>query len=227
MDFAAITIFPEFFSGFFSCGMVRKAIEERLISCRAVDIRDFAEGRHRVTDDRPFGGGSGMVMIPGPLTRAIDEVKKELPEAPVVFLGPQGRVFDQKTALSLSRLPALILVCGRYEAMDERVLESRCDLEISIGDFVLSGGEPAAMVVMDAIVRLLPGVLGNADSAVTESFMEGLLDYPHFTRPRDFEGEPVPDELLSGNHKEIEAWRRETALLKTLVRRPDLFSGLD
>lgn len=225
MDFIALSLFPGMFSGFFSLGVFGQAAEAGLIRARAIDIRDFAEGRHKTADDRPFGGGSGMVMKPEPLSRAVDAAKELLPEAPVVLMSPQGRVFCQKTAREMASMPGLILVCGRYEGLDERFIEKYVDLEISVGDYVLSGGEPAAMIVMDAVARLLPGVLGNDQSAETESFETGLLEHGHYTRPREYGGESAPEVLFSGHHKLIEDWRRESALLRTVARRPDLFSG--
>lgn len=222
MFLVALTIFPEMFAPFWNHGIVRRAIEAGKIRANAIDVRDFAEGRHRVTDDRPFGGGSGMVMKPEPLAGAIHSAKNRCPEALSVLLTPQGRVFDQRTAAELAREPGLILICGRYEGVDERVADRQIDLEISIGDYVLTGGELAAMIVMDAVVRLLPDVLGGADAAENDSFSDGLLEHAHYTRPRSFDGEGVPEVLLSGDHGRIDRWRRETALIRTLLKRPDL-----
>lgn len=201
-------------------------MESGLVRCDITDIRQFASGRHLVTDDRPFGGGTGMVFKPEPLTAAIRHARELLPGASVCLLGPQGRVFDQKTAGELAAKKAVILVCGRYEGIDERVLQEAVDIEISVGDFVLSGGEPAAMVVLDAVARLVPGVLGNDESAACDSFGNGLLEHPHYTRPRVFEGEETPEVLLSGHHRAVEQWRMETGLLRTLVRRPDLLEKI-
>ena len=225
MDFAVLSLFPGMFEGFFSLGVFGQAVESGLIRATAIDIRDFAQGRHRTADDRPFGGGSGMVMKPEPLSGAVTAAKELLPEAPVVLLSPQGRVFTQKIARQMLLMPGVILVCGRYEGLDERFIEKYVDLEVSVGDYVLSGGEPAAMVVMDAVARLVPGVLGNDQSAVTESFETGLLENAHYTRPRDFSGDNAPDVLFSGHHRLVENWRRESALLRTLARRPDLLEG--
>ncbi len=210
------------FEPFLSASVIGRAREAGIIGAEALDIRRHAAGRHSVVDDRPFGGGAGMVMKPEPLTAAVREAKRGLPEAPVVFLSPQGRVFDQALAHELASHPGLILVCGRYEGLDERVIQSSVDLEVSIGDYVLSGGEPAAMVVLDAVARLVPGVLGREDSAANDSFEDGLLEHPHYTRPREFEGLDVPDVLCGGNHAAIEQWRREASLARTLYRRPEL-----
>lgn len=225
MDFCVCTLFPGIFSGFFSHGILRKAAHEGLIRTETVDIRDFTSGEHQAADDRPFGGGAGMVMKPEPLAGAVGFAKGRHPGSPVVLLGPGGRVFDQTLARELSELPGLILVCGRYEGLDERFSARHADLEISAGDFILSGGEPAAMVVMDAVARLVPSVLGNEESAETESFETGLLEHGHYTRPADWDGEGVPGVLTGGNHAAIAAWREETALLRTLALRPDLLSG--
>ncbi|MDI6796891.1 MAG: tRNA (guanosine(37)-N1)-methyltransferase TrmD [Desulfatibacillaceae bacterium] len=226
MDFIVLTLFPGMFSGFFSYGVLGRALESGLVRCSLTDIRQFAKGRHLVTDDRPFGGGTGMVFKPEPLTAAIRHARELLPEATVCLLGPQGRVFNQKTAGQMAAKKAIILVCGRYEGIDERVLQQAVDIEISVGDFVLSGGEPAAMVILDAVARLVPGVLGNDQSAAMDSFENGLLEHPHYTRPRVFEGEDTPEVLLSGHHKAVEQWRQETGLLQTLVRRPDLLERI-
>lgn len=222
MIFAVCTIFPPLLPAFCSFGVLGKAVEKGIIRVETIDPRDFTHDRHKTTDDRPFGGGSGMVMKPEPLQAAIRQAKQMLPEAPVILLGPQGRVFTQAMARRLAAGPGCILVCGRYEGVDERVLQTCVDEEISVGDYVLSGGEPAALVVMDAVARLVPGVLGNAGSPETESFEDGLLEHGHYTRPRVFEDEPVPEVLLNGHHKDIATWREETALLRTLVRRLDL-----
>ena len=222
MHFIVLTIFPELFDAFWSHGMIGRAIRQRRIAAEALNIRDYAEGRHRVTDDRPYGGGSGMVMKPEPLARAIRDAKKQAPGAVTALMTPQGRALTQQTAADLSTLDELILVCGRYEGVDERICQEHVDLEISIGDYVLTGGELAAMIVMDATTRLIPGVLGGADSAEKDSFSEDLLEHGHYTRPPDFEGEAVPEVLLSGNHQAIEQWRLEMSLVRTLLKRPDL-----
>jgi len=222
MQFTILTIFPEMFNPFVAHGIVRRAVESGRITVRPVDLRDFAEGRHRVTDDRPYGGGSGMVMKPEPLARAITYAKQVIPEARTILLSPQGRPFNQEMAQSLARCGGLIFVCGRYEGVDERVYEDYIDDEISIGDYVLTGGELAAMVIIDAVTRLVPGTLGNEDSAETDSFSDGMLEHAHYTRPPVFEGKAIPDVLLSGNHRQIEDWRLESSLIRTFLKRPDL-----
>jgi len=222
MFFTVLTIFPEMFDPFWGHGIIRKAIENRKIFAAAVNIRDYAGDRHQVTDDRPFGGGSGMVMKPEPLAAAIRDAAQKTPGARTVLLTPQGRVFNQKVAHELAAFQGLILVCGRYEGVDERICHHLIDDEVSIGDFVLTGGELAAMIVIDAVTRLIPGVLGGADAAENDSFANGLLEHAHYTRPRIFEGRQVPEVLLSGHHQEIENWRLESSLMRTLLKRPDL-----
>lgn len=222
MNFSVLTIFPGMFDDFASHGIIRRAIESGCLTFCAVDIRDFAEGRHRVTDDRPYGGGSGMVMKPEPLAAAIKAAKGINPEAKTILMSPQGRRFDQAEAKALACFSDIVLVCGRYEGVDERVYENYIDDELSIGDYVLTGGELATMVVMDAIIRLVPGVLGNENSSVSDSFSDGLLEHAHYTRPEVFEGKSVPDVLLSGHHENIEKWRIESALIRTFLKRPDL-----
>jgi len=222
MTFVVLTIFPEIFNSFWEYGIVRRALIQAKISATAINIRDFAEGKQRVTDDRPYGGGCGMVMKPEPLAAAIQAAMKQAPSAKRILLTPQGRVFDQRLAHELITHDGFILVCGRYEGVDERIYNNFIDYEISIGDFVLTGGEVAAMVVMDALTRLIPGVLGGSDSAEKESFADNLLEHAHYTRPRSFGGQAVPEVLLSGNHKEIEKWRLETALIRTFLKRQDL-----
>ncbi len=223
MIFDILTLFPEMFGPFLSTSILGRAVEGGRIRVRCHDIRAFAEDRHRTTDDTPYGGGSGMVMKPEPLVRGIEAVRGiEGPEGHVILLSPQGRLFNQAVARELAARPRLILVCGRYEGVDERVRLAAVDEEISIGDYVLTGGELAAMVVLEATARLLPGVLGDENSAQEESFSDGLLEYPQYTRPREFLGHRVPEVLLSGNHREIAAWRRRAAIARTLERRPDL-----
>ncbi len=222
MNFVVLTIFPEMFKPFWRHGIIRRAIERNKISASATDIRDFAEGRHRVTDDRPYGGGCGMVMKPEPLALAIRAAKKKAPSSKTILLTPQGRVFDQDIAREFASLDGLILVCGRYEGVDERICHDFIDHEISIGDYVLTGGELAAMIIIDAVTRLIPGILGGAESAEKDSFSGGVLEHAHYTRPQTFEGEKVPEVLLSGNHKKIEEWRLETSLIRTFLKRPDL-----
>lgn len=222
MRFDVITIFPEIFSGVFDFGIVRRAVEAGLIEIHVHDLRDYTSDKHRQVDDRPFGGGAGMVMKPEPLFRAVETVACDSPNTSVVLLSPQGRLFDQGLTEEYSRKPGIILICGRYEGVDERVAEHLVNDEISIGDYVLSGGEIPAMVVVDAITRLIPGALGCGESAEQESFSKGLLDYPHYTRPAEFRELRTPDVLLSGNHAEIERWRRRKSIEKTQRRRPDL-----
>jgi len=225
MKFAVLTIFPEMVAPFAGHGIVRRAVESGRIAISVIDIRNFARGRHRVTDDRPYGGGCGMVMKPEPLAAAIRAAREENPEALTVHLTPQGRPFNQNVARQLAQEKGLNLVCGRYEGIDDRICLDFVDEEISIGDYVLTGGELAAMVVMDAVVRLIPGTLGHEDSAWQDSFCDGLLEHGHYTRPRSFEGRGVPEVLLSGHHGEIERWRREAALIRTFLKRPDLLDG--
>src|SRR5438128_7018102 len=222
LRFDIITIFPEIFGGVFDFGIIRRAVEAKLIQIRIHDLRDYTHDRHRQVDDRPFGGGAGMVMKPEPLFRAVEAVTNEATDASIVLLSPQGRLFNQEVAEWYSRTQSVVLICGRYEGVDERVVEHLIDDELSIGDYVLSGGEIPAMVVVEAVTRLIPGALGCEESAQRESFAGGLLDYPHYTRPAEYRGMKVPDVLLSGNHAEIERWRRSEALRKTLQRRPDL-----
>jgi tRNA (guanine37-N1)-methyltransferase len=221
MDFRILTIFPEIFDSFLSHGIIRRAIEANIISVCPMDIRDFAKGRHRVTDDRPYGGGAGMVMKPEPLADAITEAKNQMPGGKTILLSPQGRPFKQPVASEFSLLDGLIFICGRYEGVDERIYPY-IDEEISIGDYVLTGGEPAAMIIIDAVTRLLPDALGGEDSAEKDSFSDHLLEHAHYTRPPEFKGEAVPDVLLSGNHAKIESWRNESSLVRTLLKRPDL-----
>ncbi|HKY04963.1 MAG TPA: tRNA (guanosine(37)-N1)-methyltransferase TrmD [Blastocatellia bacterium] len=222
MRFEIITIFPEIFRGVFEFGIVRRAVEAGLVEIVVHDLREYTHDRHRQTDDRPFGGGAGMVMKPEPLFRAVESITHGRNDTSVILLSPQGRLFDQRVAEEFSRVGRLVLICGRYEGVDERVVEHLVTDEVSIGDYVLSGGEIPAMVVVDAVTRLLPGALGCEQSAERESFAAGLLDYPHYTRPADYRGMKVPDVLLGGNHAEIEKWRRRKAIEKTIRRRPDL-----
>ncbi|MCP4106189.1 MAG: tRNA (guanosine(37)-N1)-methyltransferase TrmD [Desulfobacteraceae bacterium] len=222
MNFVVLTIFPELFVPFWEHGIIRRAVEQDKISASAINIRDFAEDRHHTTDDRPYGGGCGMVMKTQPLAGAIKSAKDKFPSLKTILLTPQGRVFNQPLARELSSENGLILVCGRYEGVDERICHNCIDDEISIGDYVLTGGELAAMVVIEAVVRLIPGVLGGAESAEKDSFSQGLIEHAHYTRPRVFEGREVPEVLLSGNHREIEKWRLEKSLVRTFLKRPDL-----
>ena len=225
MNFVVLTIFPEMFDPFWEHGIVRRAIDHHKIFASTLNIRDFAEDKHQVTDDRPYGGGSGMVMKPEPLAGAIRAAKRKCPDAKTILLSPQGRVFDQAAANELAAFEGLILVCGRYEGVDERISDELIDDEISIGDYVLTGGELAAMVVIDAVTRQIPGTLGGEDAAEKDSFSNGLLEHAHYTRPQVFEGQAVPEVLRSGHHGAIENWRLESAVLRTLLKRPDLLES--
>ncbi len=225
MQFEVVTIFPEMFSSVLSTSVLGKAQDKRALEVFLTDPRSFTTDKHRSVDDTPYGGGAGMVMRPDPLVAAIEAVEAARGPAHKILLAPTGAPLTQATVRRLATLPRLMLVCGRYEGMDDRV-RAFCDEELSIGDYVLTGGELAAMVVVDAVARRLPGVLGNADSPVDESFEEGLLEHPHYTRPPVFRGAAVPEPLLSGNHARIRRWRRLQALLRTRERRPDLFAKL-
>lgn len=220
MEIDIITLFPGMFRGPFDESIVARAAERGLLQIRVHNLRDFATGRHKVVDDYPFGGGPGMVMKPEPIFAAVESLRRE--ETRVILMSPQGRPFRQAIAQELAKLPHLVLLCGHYEGVDERVREHLVDDELSIGDYVLTGGELAAMVVCDAIVRLLPGVLGAGESTLEESFSGRLLEYPHYTRPAQFREWAVPEVLLSGDHARVERWRREQSLLRTLRRRPEL-----
>ena len=223
MRFEVVTLFPEMVTTVAEFGVVGRAQRKGLMELGCENPRDHTHDVHRTVDDRPYGGGPGMVMKFEPLAGAIAAVRERLPQgSPVVYLSPQGRVFDQATARRFAGLQGMALLAGRYEGVDERLIESQVDEELSLGDFVLSGGEIAAMAVIDAVVRLLPGVLGDDESAAQDSFMEGLLDCPHYTRPEDIDGRSVPDVLLSGDHAEIARGRLKQALGRTYERRPDL-----
>ncbi len=238
MIFDVITIFPGFFESFLKHGLFKRAAEKGTVAVNVIDLRDFTDDRHRTVDDRPFGGGPGMVLKPEPLFRAVESLQAgpESVNFPVILLSPQGRLLRQPVAASLARVEHIVLICGRYEGVDERVVTGLATDEISIGDYVLSGGELAAAVVMEAVTRLLPGALGNEESTQQDSFsnldlgIEGeahgaaaaMLDCPHYTRPADFRGMQVPQVLLSGNHQEIAEWRRQQAVAKTTARRPGL-----
>jgi tRNA (guanine37-N1)-methyltransferase len=224
LKFTVITLFPGMFDSPLGHSILKKAQEKGLIAVRTVDPRNYTTDRHKVTDDYPYGGGQGMVMKPEPLVAAIEDVRATSNNARVILLSPQGRVFNQADAARLAQENEIVLICGRYEGVDERV-KSFVDEEVSIGDYTLSGGEPAANVVIDAVSRLVPGVLGNENSAVDESFSNGLLEYPQYTRPEDFRGMKVPDILLSGDHERVRLWRRRMSLNLTRQRRPDLFSN--
>ena len=222
MHFTVLTLFPELFAPFWGHGIIRRAIENRIISAETENIRDYAAGRHRVTDDRPYGGGCGMVMKPEPLAGAIRCARQRHPRALAILLSPQGRPFDQPLAAALTTADGLILVCGRYEGVDERIGLDLVDAEVSIGDYVLTGGELAAMIVVDAVTRLLPGALGGKDSAAEDSFSTQGLEHAQYTRPPVFDDDSVPEVLLSGDHAAIARWRRESALIRTLLKRGDL-----
>src|ERR1700735_5544306 len=240
MRFDIITIFPEFFAGPLDYGIVRRAREAKLIDSHTHDLRDFTHDRHRTVDDRPFGGGEGMVMKPEPLFEAVESLLGENSaaappaETAIVLLSAAGKMFTQEMARRFAKLQRIVLICGRYEGVDERVAQHLATDEISIGDFVLSGGELPAAMVLDAVTRLIPGALGNEDSTVNESratkhvsriSRRGILDYPHYTRPPSFRGWDVPEVLLGGNHEEIRRWRAQQALAKTQRNRPDLLPG--
>jgi tRNA (guanine37-N1)-methyltransferase len=216
-----LTLFPEFFDSPLNQSMLRRAQAMGKVSFRVLNLRDYAHDRHKVADDRPFGGGPGMVMKPEPLVTAIRRLRDDDPDVRVIFLSPSGRLFDQQMAVELAQAPSLLLICGHYEGVDERV-RGFIDAEISIGDFILTGGEIPALAVVDAVTRLIPGVLGGEGATEDESFQTGLLEYPHYTRPRDFEGLTVPEVLLSGDHARIARWRRQQALRRTQALRPDL-----
>ena len=222
MIFDILTLFPEIFTSPLSESMIKRAMEKGLIQVRTRNLRDFTEDRHHVTDDYPYGGGAGMVMKPEPVFRGVEEIKAQNPEACSVLLTPQGERFHQGLARELSAHKHWILICGRYEGLDERVRTGAVDREISIGDYILTGGEIAALVFIEAVSRYVPGFLGSEESVEQESFSEGLLEYPQYTRPPVFRGMTVPEVLLSGNHAEIEKWRRRESLRRTYLRRPDL-----
>jgi tRNA (guanine37-N1)-methyltransferase len=223
LSFTVITLFPQMFVSLVGHSILKKAQDKNLIAVRLVDLRDYTTDRHHVTDDYPYGGGQGMVMKPEPLVAAIDEIRREAKHARVILLSPRGRVFNQRDAARLAQQRELALICGRYEGVDERV-KSYVDEELSIGDYTLSGGEPAANVVIDAVARMVPGVLGNENSVAEESFSDGLLEYPQYTRPENFRGLRVPEVLLSGDHQRIRQWRRQMSLRLTREQRPDLLA---
>ncbi len=223
-----LTIFPGMFRGPFEESIVKRAVEKGIVQIFLHDIRDYASDRHRTVDDYPFGGGQGMLMKPEPLFAAVEDVQGQAPErGPVVLLTPQGRLFDGEVAVELARHDRIILICGHYEGVDARVHEHLATNEVSIGDYVLSGGELAAMVVVDAVVRQIPGALGSPLSSADDSFAQGLLEHPQYTRPAEFRGMSVPEVLLSGNHGEIARWCRRQSLLRTAQWRPDLLARAD
>jgi tRNA (guanine37-N1)-methyltransferase len=225
--FDILTIFPEMFTSFCGCSLLKKALDKGLITVHLHDIRSYAADKHHMTDDAPYGGGGGMVMKVEPIDRALLSIPMVADAVPIILLTPQGERFSQKIAEELAACPQLVFVCGHYEGVDERVRARLVNREISIGDYILTGGELSAMVLVDAVSRLVPGVLGNSDSAGEDSFSMGLLEYPHYTRPSEYRGWKVPEVLLSGNHREIELWRRRQSLLCTHKKRPDLLMGME
>jgi tRNA (guanine37-N1)-methyltransferase len=218
-----LTLFPEMFQGIFDLGIMKRAIEQKLVSIGVHNIRDYSHDKHHTVDDYPYGGGAGMVLKPEPIFEAVESIDRK-EGTPIILLSPQGRLFTQKVAQELAQHSHLILICGRYEGVDERVRQHLASDEISIGDYVLSGGELAAMVIIESVFRLVPGVLGSEESPRDDSHVGGLLEYPHYTRPPDYRGWPVPEVLLSGNHAQIDRWRREQAIRRTLAQRPELLS---
>jgi len=223
-----LTIFPDIIRAYLNESILKRAQGKGLLDVKVYNLRDFAHDRHRKVDDYPFGGGAGMVLKPEPVFEAVDFLKRDGESRRIVLLSPQGRVFTQSVAEGLSRIDQrIVFICGRYEGVDERVRLALVDDEISIGDYVITGGELAALVIIDAVTRLIPGALGDERSAEEESFSTRLLEYPHYTRPRDFRGMKVPEVLLSGNHKEIRLWRRREALRRTLRMRPDLLERIE
>lgn len=234
MRIDVVTLFPRIFEVIFEESILRRAKEKGLVELHVWNLRDFATDRHRTVDDYPYGGGAGMILKPEPFFRAMGRIQEETPEGTkegekhsfkVIFMTPQGVKYDQAMAVALSKESHLVFLCGHYRGVDERVIEALVDQEISIGDYILTGGELPAAVVIDSIVRLLPGVLGNFDSAEKDSFMSGLLDHPHYTRPEVFQGRRVPEVLLSGHHEKIHEWREQQALERTKKRRPDLLAS--
>lgn len=222
MHYTVLSIFPEIFDPFRKYGIIGRAVSQGKITLSIRNIREFTTDRHQITDDRPYGGGCGMVMKPEPLAAAIRTAKELAPASKTILLTPQGRVFSQHVAREFAAREGFIFICGRYEGVDERIYAGFIDDEVSIGDYVLTGGELAAMVIIESVTRLIPGVLGGGDSADKDTFSEELVEHAQYTRPRNFEGESVPEVLLSGNHREIEKWRLEASLIRTFLKRPDL-----
>ncbi len=225
MIFDIITIFPQMFGSVFSGGIVKKAIEKGFINVKVHDLRDYTSGKHKQVDDRPYGGSPGMVLKPEPLFTAIERLKGENSD-PVYLMSPQGNPFTSRMAEQMAEIPRMILICGRYEGVDERVIQHLVTDEVSIGDYVLTGGEPAAVVIIDAVSRFIPGVVGKMESVKRDSFFSGIFDYPQYTRPREYKGKKVPEILFSGNHNRIEKWRRKKMLEKTWKLRPELFNEI-
>ena len=227
MRFDIFSLLPEVFQPYLNSSILLKARERGLIDVQVHNIRDWTTDRHHITDDAPYGGGGGMVMKAPPIFEAVESVLGAPPECPLILMSPQGRPFSAAIARELSILPRIAFLCGRYEGVDERVREHLVSDQLSIGDYVLTGGELPALIVLDAVSRFLPGVLGDPDGAEDDSFANGLLEYPHYTRPEEFRGWKVPDILLSGNHAEIARWRREQSLLRTLQQRPELLGNVE
>ncbi len=230
MNFHVLTIFPDMFESPFSSGLISKAADNRLLKINCHDIRKYSTDSHKTVDDYPFGGGPGMVMKPEPIFLAVEDLQasnKIGDNSRIIVMSPQGRMFDKNIAKELTRYDELVLICGRYEGIDDRVVQNLADEELSIGNYILNGGELPAMVVIDAVSRLLPGVVGSEQSILEDSLSENLLKYPQYTRPRSFKGLDVPDVLLSGNHKIIEEWRKEKSIEKTNAKRPDLIPDKD
>ncbi len=223
MEIEILSLFPEYFRGPFDVSMMKRARESGHLEVRHTDIRDFSENKHGRVDDRPFGGGPGMVLCPGPVAKAIRSVRR--PESRVIYLSPQGKLLNAEKCQELARMKHLILLCGHYEGVDERVIETEVDEEISIGDYVLTNGCAASVVLIDAMARFIPGVIGHPEATNEDSFQEGIFDHPHYTRPESFEGRDVPAVLREGNHKEIRKWRNAKAIEKTRRVRPDLVLG--
>ncbi|MDA8096673.1 MAG: tRNA (guanosine(37)-N1)-methyltransferase TrmD [Clostridia bacterium] len=226
MIFDILTLFPEMFQGPLTTSIIGRAADKGLVGINLINIRDYSRNKHRTVDDTPYGGGGGMVMTAEPLYEAVDALRDRYSGrlGPVVLMCPQGLTFDQSMARELAGKEHVVLICGHYEGLDERV-RALADLEVSIGDYVLTGGELPAMVIVDAVARLIPGVLGEPEGTEDDSFAGGLLEYPQYTKPREYRNQPVPEVLLSGHHAEIERWRREEALVRTLIRRPELLKG--
>ena len=223
MHIDVLTLFPEMFPGIFDLSIMKRAIDQKLVTIGLHNIRDYTHDKHHTADDYPYGGGAGMVLKPEPIFEAVESIEKKA-DTPIILLSPQGRLFTQSVAQELAQHSQLVLICGHYEGIDERVREHLASDEISIGDYVLSGGELAAMVIIDSVFRLVPGVLGSEASPLDDSHVGGLLEYPHYTRPPEYRGWPVPEVLLSGNHAQISRWRREQAIRRTLEQRPELLA---
>jgi len=227
MRFDVFTLFPCVFEPYLEASIIQRAVQNGLVEVNLHDIRSYTTDKHHITDEEPYGGGGGMVMKPEPIFAAVEDVLGAPPQCPLILMSPQGRVFNMRIAAELSAYPRIGLLCGRYEGIDERVREHLITDQISIGDYVLTGGELPALIIIDAVTRLLPGALGDPTGAMDDSHASGLLEYPHYTRPPEFRGWTVPDVLLSGNHKAIARWRREQSLLRTWKQRPDMLESAD